>query len=104
MAFLPEQLPGERLVIKIWQTVTERGVGGLLSPWQIRRTGKAHADVRRIEIQTLAQAHRDGVDILAGRKTVDESGRLIECKPTEPTSSPTGAGPFATPPSHPRPT
>jgi hypothetical protein len=103
MALLPEHFPGERLVIKIWQTVTERGVGGLLSPWQIRRTGKAHADVRRIEIQTLAQAHRDGVDILAGRKTLDESGRLIECKPTEPTSSPTGGGPLATLPEHPVP-
>jgi hypothetical protein len=103
MALLPEHFPGERLAIKIWQTVTERGVGGLLSPWQIRRTGKARADVRRIEIQSLAQAHRDELDILAGRKTLDESGRLIECKPGELASFPAGGGPLATLPSKPAP-
>ena len=92
----------ERLAIKIWQTVTERGIGGLLSPWQIRRTGKAHADVRRIEIQSLAQAHRDGLDILTGRKTLDTSGRLIEAKPEEFTS-PEAGGPLATLPSKPAP-
>jgi hypothetical protein len=88
MALLPARLPGERLAIKIWETVTERGVGGLLSPWQIRRLGKAHADVHRLEIQTLAQAHRDKIDILAGRKTLDESGQLIDCHPTEVPSVP----------------
>jgi Protein of unknown function (DUF2806) len=93
MSWLPEHLPGERLAIKIWQTVTERGISGLLSPWQIKRVGRAHADVRRLEIQTLAQAYRDGTDILAGRKTLDESGRLVERKPTgDPSVVPAGEG------------
>jgi hypothetical protein len=99
----PEHLPGERLAIKIWETVIERGIGGLLSPWQIRRLGKAHAEVRRREIQTLTQAHRDARDILAGRKTLDESGRLIECKPTELPSLPTNESSLATLPDQPTP-
>ena len=99
MAVLPEHLPGERLLIKIWQTVFERGIGGLLSPWQIRRTGKARADVRRMEIQALAQARRDEIDILAGCKILDESGRLIESK----TREITGSGPLTTLPDQPVP-
>ena len=84
MTLIPDRFPGERLVNKIWQTVTDRGIGGLLSPWQIRRVGKAHADVRRYEIQTLAQAYHDQLDILTGRKTLDDRGRLIEHKSIEP--------------------
>jgi hypothetical protein len=81
MALLPERIPGERLLIKIWETVFDRGVGGLLSPWQIRREGKARAEVRRLELQALAQARVDELEILTGRKTLDDEGRLIESKP-----------------------
>jgi len=91
MPVLPERFPGERLLIKIWQTVSDRGIGGLLSPWHIKRMGKARAEVRRLEILTLAQAQRDANDILGGRKSLDESGRLIESKPSELTSSAGGA-------------
>jgi hypothetical protein len=71
-------IPGEKLAIKIWETLTEKGIGGLLTPWQIRREGRAHADVRRHEKLLLARAEKDAQDILAGRKAVDEDGRLIE--------------------------
>ena len=72
--------PYERLLIKIWDTLFDCGVAGLLSPGQIRREGKARADVRRWELQALAQAHLAQQDILAGRKSLDEKGRLIESK------------------------
>jgi hypothetical protein len=98
MALLPEHLPGERLLIKIWQTVTERGIGGLLNPWQMRREGKARADVHRVEMQNLAQGYRDQLDILAGRKKLDDRGRLIECKPAEPPNVPASDSRSATDP------
>jgi hypothetical protein len=40
---LPDKIPGERLMIKIWGTVTEGGIGGLLSPWQIKRVSASGA-------------------------------------------------------------
>lgn len=69
--------PGEKLAIKVWETLTEKGIGGLLSPWQIRRLGAAHADVRRKEMIALAQAEKDANDLLAGRKALDSSGELV---------------------------
>ena len=103
MSWLPEHLPGERLAIKIWQTITDGGIGGLLSPWQIRRIGRARSDVRRQEIQTLAQAKRDAADILAGRKTLDETGRLIETRSDEKALPSPASGAVAAPSSQPLP-
>ena len=48
--------PGEELVIRLWETLVERGIGGLLRPWQIRREGMARLDVRRQEVLMLAAA------------------------------------------------
>jgi len=42
--------PGEKLIIKMWETLTEKGVGGLLRPWQIRREGRTTTDVRKEEL------------------------------------------------------
>ena len=82
MALIPERLPGERLLIKIWQTVTDRGIGGLLSPWQIKREGKAHADVRRYEIQTLAKQDAALIEKIApfvsARSLIHQWGKLDE--------------------------
>ena len=39
MTPLPEKLPGEGLLKKIWTTV-DNGLGGLLTPWQMKRVGK----------------------------------------------------------------
>jgi Protein of unknown function (DUF2806) len=72
------EIPGEKLAIKIWETLTEKGIGGLLTPWQMRREGRAQAEVRRHEKLILAQAEKDAQDILAGRKTLDTGGKLLE--------------------------
>ena len=68
--------PGEKLLIRLCDTI-ENGIGGLLSPWQIRRTGRARLDVHRDEFLALAQAERDVDDIRSGRKrlTADSSTR-----------------------------
>jgi Protein of unknown function (DUF2806) len=80
VALLPDKLPGERLIIKIWKTLADNGVGGLLSPWQTKRLGRARTEVRRNEILVLAQARHDAAEIAAGRKSIDKRGRLIDVK------------------------
>ena len=69
--------PGEKLLIRMWETLAEKGIGGLLKPWQIRREGQALADVRRGELLLLAQAERDSEDIKLGRKILGAEGRLL---------------------------
>jgi len=73
----PVDWPGEKLVIRLWDTV-EKGFGGLLRPWQIRRTGRARIDVRREEQLRLAQTEQDIQDIQSGRKVFNENGQVIE--------------------------
>lgn len=69
--------PGEKLVIKLWETLTEKGVGSLLAPWQVGRDGRARNEVRRQEILMLAQAEKDAADIRAGRKQLRSDGTLL---------------------------
>lgn len=69
--------PGEKLVIKLWETLSEKGIGSLLSPWQAGRDGRARNEVRRQEILMLAQAEKDAADIRAGRKQLRPDGTLL---------------------------
>lgn len=70
------EFPGERLVIKLWETLAEKGIGSLLAPWQTAREGRASNEVRREELLMLAQAEVDAVDIRAGRKRLERDGTL----------------------------
>ncbi|QPD02688.1 MAG: hypothetical protein Nkreftii_000462 [Candidatus Nitrospira kreftii] len=70
-------LPGEKLVIKLWETLVEKGVGSLLSPWQAGREGRARNEVRRQELLMLAQAEKDAADIRAGKKQLRADGTLL---------------------------
>lgn len=69
-------LPGEQLIIKLWETLAEKGVGSLLAPWQVARVGKAHNEVRQHEVLALAQAERDAADIRTGKKRLGRTGLL----------------------------
>jgi len=71
------EYPGEKIVLRMWETLVEKGVGSLLQPWHIVRIGKASAEVRREEMLMLAQAERDADDLRAGRKTLNADGRLV---------------------------
>lgn len=71
------ELPGEKLVIKLWETLAEKGIGSLLSPWQTGREGKARNEVRRDEILMLAQAETDAADIRSGKKKLRSDGTLL---------------------------
>jgi hypothetical protein len=68
--------PGEKLVIKLWETLAEKGIGSLLSPWQAQREGKVRNDLRRQELLMLAQAEVDAAEVRAGRKRLRDDGTL----------------------------
>lgn len=77
------ELPGEKLVIKLWDTLADKGVGALLTPWQTAREGRALNEVRRQEILMLAQAEKDASDLRAGRKQLSKDGTaLLICNET----------------------
>lgn len=69
--------PGEALVIKLWETIAEKGIGSLLTPWQTIREGRARNEVRRQELLMLAQAEKDAIDVRAGRKLLRSDGTLM---------------------------
>ena len=73
--------PGEKLIIKLWETLVEKGIGSLLTPGQIKREGRARNEVRRQELLILAQAETDAAEIRAGRMRFDSNnGTLHQIK------------------------
>ncbi len=72
------EIPGEKLIIKLWDTIADRGIGSLLKPWQIRREGRANVDVRRDEILALAQAEADAEAIRSGRRLLLANGEVVD--------------------------
>lgn len=51
-------IPGERLLIKLWETITEKGIGNLLQPWQERRVGLTRIEMKKKEIIAIAEAEK----------------------------------------------
>lgn len=70
-------VPGEKLIIKMWESLADRGVGSLLRPWQIRREAQAQLETRRNEMLLLAQTERDIEDIRNGNKKVERDGQSL---------------------------
>jgi hypothetical protein len=62
------EMPGEKLVIKLWETVAEKGIGGLFRPWQMRREGRASIELKREELLVIAQAERDAELVRKGEQ------------------------------------
>jgi hypothetical protein len=69
-------VPGEKLLIKLWETIADKGIGSLLKPWQMRREGRAAIDVRREELLALAQAEVDATAIRSGKKQLLPDGTI----------------------------
>jgi len=61
------EFPGEKLVIKMWETIAEKGIGTALKPWHEKRLGMAKNHVRRDEILMLAEAEKLAADIRTGK-------------------------------------
>jgi hypothetical protein len=100
MPLFPEHLPGEKLIAKVWETLAEKGIGGLLGPWQIRREGRARAEVRRYDLLMEEQAKQELEHVRSGQMQLDRRGRLVEVsvrpKPKQP--EPPGQVGLPTPP------
>jgi hypothetical protein len=77
MPLLPDTAPGEKFLLRVWNTLVRDGIGSLLSPWQIRREGRARTEVRAHEMLVIAQAERDVADIRTGRKSMDKDGKVV---------------------------
>lgn len=69
--------PGENLVIKMWESLIDKGIGSLLQPWQTRRAAKAELKNRTDEVLLIAQAERDALEIRAGTKKVQQVGKSL---------------------------
>jgi hypothetical protein len=78
------KIPGEKLAIKIWESL-DKSAGGLLQPWQIKRVGRALTEVRAERLLVYAQARKDVEDIRAGRKilALNDSGKLVPVPPSD---------------------
>lgn len=84
--------PGENLLIKLWDSLADKGVGSLLKPWQIRREGRANVDLRRYEMLAFADAEREVEEIRSGRRKLEKAKyvlSLTEDSPSRDTETPT---------------
>lgn len=72
-----EGWPGEKALIKLWDTLFDKGVAGWLRPAQIIREEKARTEARRHNFLVLAQTEQDINDIRAGRKTLAKDSELV---------------------------
>lgn len=60
--------PGEKLLLKMWETLAEKGIGSLLAPWQEKRIADARVEIRRKELLMLAQTKVE-VDLIKSGKS-----------------------------------
>jgi len=55
----------------------DKGIGGWLSPWQIKREGKAYSEVRRNDRLLMAQTEKEIEKIESGEVILDTSGSTL---------------------------
>jgi len=67
---------GEELVIKMWDSFIDKGVGGILKPAQEKRLGKTRQEIRRDELLSLAQAEEDAKKIASGEAIYCGNGQI----------------------------
>lgn len=73
--------PGEKLLLKMWETLADKGIGALLAPWQEKRLAETRAEIRRKEILLLAQTEKEVESIKSGsaRLQLTSGIKLIQC-------------------------
>ncbi|MEZ8372635.1 DUF2806 domain-containing protein [Vibrio splendidus] len=59
-------ISGEKLIIKMWDSLVNKGIGSILQPWQERRVGENRLELKRQEILKIAEAERLAEDIRNG--------------------------------------
>lgn len=76
--------PGEQLVMKMWESLVDKGIGGLLGPWQARREGIAAADVKRHTMLIMAEAERQAESLRNGNALLLSGPNNTVCVRQEP--------------------
>ena len=52
------EFPGEKLVIKMWETIFDKGIASWLQPWHEKRVAKAKIKIRELDMLALAKAEK----------------------------------------------
>jgi hypothetical protein len=71
------EFPGEKLVIKLWETVAEKGISSLFKPWQMRREGRASIQLKSEELIMIAQAEHYADLIRQGKASIGDSKKAL---------------------------
>ncbi len=91
------EAPGEQFLMKMWDTLIDKGIGGLLEPYQIKRLSKARAEAKKDELLLIAKAEKqveliksgsdDSIYLLGTEKRVEpyigELSTIDICRKTE---------------------
>ena len=83
------EFPGEQLIMKVWSTLMDNGIGAALRPRQILREEAARTKARHHHLLQLTQAATDAEDIVAGRKRYDGQ-KLLDLTSGPTTQTPAG--------------
>lgn len=70
------QAPGENLLTRMWETIAEKGIGGLLKPWQMLREGRAAITVDRERLLAEAKLQIDIAELKVEAKFLEEFRQL----------------------------
>jgi len=70
------EFPGEKLVIKLWETVAEKGIGSLFKPWQMQREGRVSIQLKGEELIVMAQAEQQADLIRKGKTSIGGSKNI----------------------------
>jgi len=62
--------PGETLLTEIWKTLSEKGIGKLLKPWQDRREGMVKIELSKLQVISNAEAQIDAEKLRKGITTL----------------------------------
>lgn len=69
---------GEKLRVAMWKSIVDKGVGGLLAPWQAKRMALAQGECRRLDALAVAQAEQLVEGIKSGDVTYHfDTGSLL---------------------------
>jgi hypothetical protein len=72
--------PGETLLIRMWETVAEKGIGRLFRPWLVKREGRAEVAVECDRIVQIALAQKEAEAIRA----LDADDAILRLSPVSP--------------------
>lgn len=68
---------GEDLIIKMWESLVDKGIGGVLRPIQEKRLGEVRLEQRKKELLEIAQTEQQIKKIAAGEAYLNRDGKFL---------------------------